>query len=217
MKILPLVLLAAVTLTARADLTLTEQIQQEGAQKIDTTATVKVKSGKIRVDLSPQATAIVDAKTGDVQTLLHSQKMVLTIPGDKIKALQQAALAQSGTGTTTEPKATGNKETISGYPCEEYEMESNGTKMHLWVTQELSESDEVWSDLAGLNGEMDPFKGLLKKTDVPGFPIRTVAESSALGKMTITLVGINRDNLPESDFKVPAGYRAMKMPTIPLQ
>ncbi len=40
MKILPLVLLAAVTLTARADLTLTEQIQQEGPQQIDTTATV---------------------------------------------------------------------------------------------------------------------------------------------------------------------------------
>ncbi len=172
-----------------------------------------MKGGKVRVDITPQASAIVDSKTGDVQTLMHSQKLVLTIPGEKVKALQKMALQNSGTGTTTEPKATGNKETISGYACEEYEMESNGAKMRIWVTQELSESDDVWADLEGLSGEMDPFKGLLKKTNVPGFPIRTVAESPTIGKMTLTLVGINRDTLPESDFKVPAGYRAMDMPT----
>jgi hypothetical protein len=79
-----IVVLVATTLAiaARADLTITQQIQKEGPpQEANLTMTMKIKEGKMRLDLNPQVSSIVDLKTGDMISLMHEQKLMMTIPG----------------------------------------------------------------------------------------------------------------------------------------
>ena len=54
------------------------------------TMTMKIKDGKMRLDLNPQVSSIVDLKTGNMISLMHEQKLVMAIPGASIKSLQQA-------------------------------------------------------------------------------------------------------------------------------
>ncbi len=80
--------------------------------------TAKIKEGKVRLDLNPQMSSIVDLKTGEMISLMHNQKVAMTIPGASIKSLQQAyaqRAQESVDARRSPPKSTGRKEKISGY------------------------------------------------------------------------------------------------------
>lgn len=71
MKFLRLLGFLALCATARADLTIVQQMNgAEGLHKI----TFKVKGDKARVEVNPQVTTIIDAKSGDLTTLLNDKK-----------------------------------------------------------------------------------------------------------------------------------------------
>jgi hypothetical protein len=213
------VALFAMTLAiaARGDLTITQQIQKEGPpQEANVTMTMKIKGGKMRLDLNPQVSSIVDLKTGDMISLLHQQKLVMTIPGGLIKSLQGAhaqEAAKSVGANPIPPKPTGRKETISGYACEEFETIANDMTVHLWLTKDLPNSEKLMSELSTLAGA-DPFRGLTKDQQLPGFPIRTVVDAKRLGKTTLTVVTVSESPIADSEFMVPDGYRTMQTPPL---
>ena len=212
MKKLLFALLVSASL-AQADLTITQQFQK-GSQTMD--VVMKIKDGKIRVDPNPQVTAIIDGKTGDSINLIHSQKKVLTLPASVVKKMQEAQTGvQSGETKTETPKPTGKKETINGYVCEEYETTANGSKIQLWLTKDLPAAQRAMADLAALASDADPMKGLLKGDQLQGFPIKTIIESPNGEKSSVTVVSLNEDPLPASDFVAPAGYEPMAMPSMP--
>lgn len=204
-----LLLAAALATTVRADLTVTEKVEQDG--KTETTVT-KYKGEKVRLDATPDATVIFDLKTGDLVTLMHGQKAAMTMPGAAVKGMLNSA---AGDVKFDPPKATGNKETISGYECTEYEMTVNGGKITMWLTEELPAAQKLAADLAALTGD-GPFSALMKDQKVSGFPMKTVTEMPNMGKAIKTVVSIVKDDLPEADFKVPSGYKAVSMPAIPV-
>jgi hypothetical protein len=214
------VALLATTLAvaARADLTITQQIQKEGPpQEANVTMTMKIKDGKMRLDLNPQVSSIVDLKTGNMISLMHEQKLVMTIPGASIKSLQQAhaqEAAKSVGANPVPPKPTGRKETISGYACEEFETTTSGMNVHLWLTKDLPNSEKLMSELSTLAGA-DPFRGLTKDQQLPGFPIRTVVDATGMGKTTVTVVAVSESPVADSEFVVPDDYRAMQAPALP--
>src|ERR1043166_8497440 len=117
-----LILVAALSLTARADFTIVQMVEGKGQNH---EVTLKVKGDKIRMEATPQMTMIVDGKTGDVITLMNAQKKIVRISGDKAKAIAEIAAKYSGTNSA-KPKlvATGKKMTIEGYEAEEYLAES---------------------------------------------------------------------------------------------
>src|SRR4029077_17520287 len=104
-------LATTLAIAARADLTITQQIQKEGPpQEANVTMTMKIKEGKMRLDLNPQVSSIVDLKTGHMISLMHEQKLVMAIPGASIKSLQQAhaqEAAKSVGANPVLPKPTG--------------------------------------------------------------------------------------------------------------
>lgn len=213
--LLPLLILAA-AIPARADLTITQQIKQEGApggKGMDTTLTMKVKGEKMRMDGIPQMSNIVDLKTGDVTSLLHQQKAVMTIPADALKKLQDAKSAE--TPKIDPPKATGKKETISGFACEEYETTLNGAKIQLWLTKDVPAVEKLMKQLGELSAGADPFQGLMKDQNISGFPMRTVMEMPGAGKLTMTVVALSEAPVAEADFAVPADYKPMSLPSMP--
>ncbi len=211
-------LLSAITLaaaaTAHADLTITQNLAQDKAGKAtDTTLTIKVKGDKMRMDGVPQMSNIVDLKSGDVTSLLHQQKAVMTIPGATVKSMQDARTMQNP--KMDAPKATGNKETISGFACEEYEASLGEAKIKLWLTKDLPAVEKLMKELSQLSASSDPVQGMLKDQNISGFPMRTVMFMPGAGKMTMTVVALSEDPIPDAEFAVPSDYKPMPLPAMP--
>jgi hypothetical protein len=214
MKPLIRTLLALALLTsARADLTITQELKQDapgGAKGMDTTLTMKVKGEKVRMDGIPQMSNIVDLKSGDVTSLMHAQKAVMTIPGATVKQLADSKAQQNP--KLEPPKATGKKESIGGFACEEYETSLNGAKIHLWLTKDVPKVEEAMKKISELSASADPFQSMLKDQNISGFPMRTVMEMPGAGKLTMTVLSVSEDPIADADFAVPSDYKPMSMP-----
>lgn len=209
----PHILIAIVALgIARADLTLTQQMEtSQGGEKA--LVHTKIKDGKIRTDVGREMTAIIDSRTGDTTSLLHAQKAVVKISGADIKAAQ--ASTNKDAAVPEAPTPTGRKETISGFECEEYVSTFNGQRIEVWLAKNVPDLDEIYGQLSALKSSGGPESQWFSDPKFKGIPVRTVAEVPGAGKATITLVSINRDPLPDSDFEIPSDYQELKMPAIP--
>jgi hypothetical protein len=201
--------------TAQADLTITQQIKQEGTpgKGMDTTLTMKVKGEKMRMDGIPQMSNIIDLKSGDVSSLIHAQKAVMTIPGAAVK--EMAAKKAEQNLKIDPPKATGKKETIGGFVCEEYETSLRGAKIQLWLTKDVPAVEKLMKEISEMSATADPFQGMLKDQNITGFPMRTVMEMPGAGKLTMTVLSLSEDPIPDADFVVPSDYKPMSIPTMP--
>lgn len=210
-------LLAALTTSAFADLTLSQKIEQEGGKEGEQTITLKIKDGKVRMDAGTQASTIIDIKTGDMQTLMHNQKMVMAVPGAMVKAMQQMAQKQgdAGAGKVEVPKATGRKETINGYACEEYEMTASGSKVTMWLTKDLPEAESMLKQMAALSPENNIYAGMAEDHAISGFPMRSTIVGTDGKTTSVSVVGLSLDPLPAADFAAPSGYKPVAMPAIP--
>jgi hypothetical protein len=220
MKGLAAVVLAAQLggLAARADLTIVQQVQKDAPpQAANVTLTMKIKDGKMRLDFSPQTSSIVDVKTGDMISLLHRQKLAMTIPGASVKSVQQAFAQEAAKrigGPPALPKATGRKETINGFACEEFQTKSNDMDVRIWLTKDLPNTEKLLSELSALAGA-DPFRGVTRDQQLPGYPIRTVMDGAGIGKTSVTVVEVSERPLADSEFVVPDDYRTMQAPVLP--
>ena len=205
---------------AQADLTLTQQVHQEAPpQEMDMTMTMKMKAGRLRVDVGSQMSTIIDLKTQDTTSLMHEEKVVMTIPGSAVKGMQESGMASglAAAAKAEPPKPTGRKETISGYNCEEYETKSDGMLIQLWLTKDLPAAEKLMDEMEAMSSTPDPMRGALKNSEISGFPMRTVISPVGAGKTTITVVALTENAIPDSEFVVPKNYRAMEMPAMPGQ
>ena len=197
----------------RADLTLTQQLDQPGEKK-PLTITTKIQGAMLRSELSPEMSVIMDSRSGETTTLLHSQKMAMKVPGGMIKAAQAAAMSNLPK-SDAKPVPTGRTETINGFKCQEYTVAQDGKTVEVWVTDEIPDASSIMSQLAMLSADANPLGDILKGTEITGFPIRTQVGMGPLGKVTMTIVSLNRADLPASDFEVPKSYKLMAVPKIP--
>ena len=117
MKRIALFFLFAATASLRADLTLVQKVDMAGTPG---EMTIKFKGDKVRIDPAPQMSMITDAKTGDTVTLIHAERKVVRISGDKMKAAAEMVKKFAG-ATPAEQKSRltslGRKETVNGMPC----------------------------------------------------------------------------------------------------
>jgi len=210
-KILPSVLALILATLAHADLTVTQKLVQ-GEPAKETTMTMKIKGDKVRLDMDPKMSTIMNIKSGDMQTLMHDQKIAMTIPGTLLKSLQRS---QAQTAGVEGVKPTGNKETISGFACEEYVMTTKDATVQVWVTKDLPAAEKLLKEMSGLVPDSNPLNDTMKNLNISGFPMRTIAEMPGGGKITISVVAVNENPLADADFSVPSSYKAMQMPAIP--
>lgn len=215
MKPLRLLLLASLvwTAAAQADLTIVQKVEgSEGINKI----TLKVKGDKARVEINPQITTIMDAKTGDLTTLLNDQKTVMRISGEKAKAMAEMAKAMTKdiAPENAAPKPTGKKEKINGYDTEEYVTDAPKYHTSYWVAKDYPNYQAVLQQMSVLqNGAFAAIrKGLPDFHNLPGLPIRTEIKVEGKNQMTSTLESVNTGPVPDSEFAIPASYSEMKLP-----
>ncbi len=213
-----LLLSAMLACPAFADLTVTQQIKQEGAMAAaspmpEMSITMKIKGDKMRMDGLPQMSSIVDLKTGDITTLIHAQKAIMTIPGATMKSMQTAKAA--GTPQAEVPKATGKKETINGFACEEYETTAGEAKMKVWITKDIPAAEKIMNQVSEISGDSNPLGSVMKKNNITGFPMRTIIELPGSGTTTVNVLSLNEDPIPAADFELPKDYKTMPLPTMP--
>ena len=216
MKLLRLLLLASLVWSAataaRADLTIVQKIEgSDGTNKI----TLKVKGDKARVEINPQITTILDAKSGDLTTLLHDQKKVMRISGERAKAMTEMAqgLAKENAPENAKPVATGKKEKINGYETEEYVADSPKYHTSYWVAKDYPNYQSILQQMSVLqSGAFAAIrKGMPDYHDLPGLPLRTDIKMD--GKViTSTLESVSSDPVSDSAFAIPSDYTEMKMP-----
>ena len=215
MNSLRIVAIASLTLlgTARADLTIVQKVDGAGGLH---RITMKVKGDKARVEVSPQMTTIIDAKTGAITNLMNDKKIVMTIPGDKAKAMAEMAksFVKEEVPAQAPPKSTGKKETINGYETQEYVSDSPKFHASYWVATTYPNYATILQQMAVLQkGAFAAVtQGMPDYHALPGLPLRTQVKMPDQPEITSTIESVSVAPLPEADFTVPAGYSEMKVP-----
>src|SRR5207247_5708565 len=114
--------------SARADLTMVQQVERAGSAG---NMTIKLKGDKVRIEASPKVTTILDGKTGEVTNLMNDQKTVVRISADKVKAVAnmiQKPNAKQERVARTKLTPTRQKETVNGYQTEQYTYDGRNFK-----------------------------------------------------------------------------------------
>jgi len=204
-----LLLLLLGTVPCLADITLIQELKNPSNGNQPTVLEMKIKGQKIRSDISKEASVIVDTSTGEVTTLMHQNKIAMKVP----KALVDLAEAQAGVSKDLPPpKKTGRTETINGFACEEYVTEQDGRKISIWITQDAGDLEELIKQMDAVSSQANPLGKLFSAQKIKGFPVKTTIDMGTGGEISMTLISLKRDPLPESDFEIPSGYREMAMP-----
>ena len=210
---LTLALIAAFSLSAHGDFTIIQKVEGKGeAREI----VMKIKGDKIRLDATPQVTMVVDGRTGDMITLMNTQKKIMRLSGEKSKAIAEMATKYSGTTSEkTKIVTTGKKMTINGYEAEEYIAETKAFKAHYWIAPNFPNSAEIMKQLQAIipAAWTDLAKGIMDYRDLPGFPLRTQVNLGD-GDVISTLVAVKTDVLNDAEFVAPKDFSEMKLPNI---
>ena len=202
---------------ARGDLTLVQTV--EGSRvPAGSQITIKMKEGKTRIETGPQVSVIIDAKTGDAITLMHAQKQIIRIPGDKMRAIAEMTNKfATDKGTNQKPKLTntGKKEVINGMQTEIYTSEGPTSKTTYWIATNYPDAPQILKEMQ----TMQPGQWNIQQTgmpdfrDFPGLPLRITVNRGGK-EITSTLVSIKQDPISDAEFSIPADYSEIKMPAI---
>src|SRR4051794_24532678 len=106
--------------SARADLVVVQRVEGGG---MEGEMTIRIQGKKVRADIAPGISTIVDGDKGETIVLQHKTKIFNRITAEQTKALaEQLLLAQAG---STPPKLTLAKE--------KKEVAGHQTQAYLWV------------------------------------------------------------------------------------
>ena len=213
---LVLLFVVAIVCPASADLTIVQKVEGGGSNK---EMTMKLKGDKMRVDISPQLTTIIDAKTGEMINLINDQKKIMRMSGDKVRAAmemaQQFNLKNGKKDAKEKPKltATGKKEVVNGYETEQYSWDAPDFKATYWIAPKYPDGAAILKQLQTINPDIWKTSDaqMPDYRDFPGLPIKTVISARG-NEITTTLAVVKQDPLNDADFAVPKDYQEMKLP-----
>jgi hypothetical protein len=204
---------------ASADLTVVQSIETGDSTNRVTT---KIKGERARIDINPESSMIVDAKTGEVLTLMPEQKAVLRLSAEKARSfVNKAKAVLNDTGKSLEiatPKPTGKKEKINGYEAEEYLAETQQYRATYWVAKSYPDYKDIQRQMKLLqNGIFTAVrKAMPEYYDFPGLAIRTTIKLQGQQEATTTITSVSQAALPDSEFTVPDDYAEIHLPDFEL-
>ncbi len=199
---------------ARADLTITQQVEGSGQAG---EMTIRVKGGQSRADLPQSVSLLTDAESGDTTLLQHSRKTYTRIPASQTRALAEQLQKAQADAAPPKLQATGEKKRISGHATEHYTWTAGAMTLHFWVARDYPNGASIQEQLDKLQnaGLASVAAGMMPKTsEMPGVRLRT--EMNAPGqKVSYTISAINEGPVDPSIFEVPRDYSETPGPLIP--
>lgn len=197
---------------AKADITIVSDIKSADIESAEMgNMTMKLANGKVRVDTGPAHIIILPSEK-KMLIIVDAQKMVM------VKSLDDPTQSPNG-GEPPTIERTGKTEKISGYDCQQILLkDKKGRITELWVSSaapDMAQFASSFKALVSANPKKSGFDwtGVMSQKDLNTYPIRSI-QYSADGKeeMRITVLSINQNPVPASEFVAPAGYMEMKMP-----
>ncbi|ABB24350.1 DUF4412 domain-containing protein [Pelodictyon luteolum] len=106
--------------------------------------------------------------------------------------------------------------TLKGYPCRHIRLTSSTERLELWVAEGLGDFS-TFRILQSQNPRLSntSLSRTLKQAGVEGFPVRII-QSSGGSTNRMELVQVWPKKLPDSEFRVPGGYRKVIMDEAPI-
>jgi hypothetical protein len=168
------------------------------------------------------------------QAMAAMEQALAAVPESQRKKMEEMMKAhmpvQAGSAEPSELRATGDSDTVNGYPCTRYEVWRGGAKeSEHWVTgwsnvEGGDEVAEVFESMAGFFQELidslPDFLGARGAADaayahmreMKGFPVvtRTYGAGGAL-EMETALTSSESVSLEPATFEPPAGYKRQDM------
>jgi hypothetical protein len=181
-------------------------VQDTLVGEVATRTTMSVKGNKVRTDNGDTASVIMDTATGDMTTLMHEQKMVMTMNTKTLQASLPAGKEQPVPGHETKVTATGKKETVDGHECEIYYSEAAGQKVKMWMALSYPNLEKLKAEMAGMAKMAGVGAG--KTAEIPGIMVKSEYEQSGL-KFTTRLISMELKPVSDEVFKLPADYKSM--------
>ena len=177
--------------------------------------TVKIKETKVRAEIAPQISYIIDGATGESITLMHAQKGYIKVTAAQGKALlDQMKKTQGVAGTHAKPVATGLKETVEDWKTEIFTWSGGSLAVRYWVARDFPNAAAIQAamDKAQSSGVGAMSKGLLPaNSEFPGMVVKT--EMKTKGKtVTSTIASVKEEAVDAKEFETPADYKELPTP-----
>jgi Domain of unknown function (DUF4412) len=208
----------------RADLVLVQKVEESAPGKQSTEITLKVKGEKIRVDVPPEVSLLMDTASGSTITLHHAQKTALEVSGTAFQQLARRVEllreSREREGNAAEParlEATGRRESVAGQESRIYTAQTGAVKMTYWIVQNGPDTERFLELLELLHkAPMVQLAGgmafLSPDFKFPGVPVKTEMALPDGRKITTTILSIKEQPLENLDFTVPLDYRSLPKP-----
>ncbi len=209
-----LAVLFVFTTSLHADLVIVQDVDAVG-QKL--TMTMKTKGSLMRVDVNPQMSMIIDGATGDMKTLMHEQKMFMTMNVESMKGMIAAATKTTDPNVKPIIKPLGNHEKINGFDTEEYLMTQGDVTSHLWIAKNHPHYEAFVKAMETMRkgpiGQMNP-QMQMDMSQLPGMPLKSIVEMNGKTTATSMIRSVDETELPLTDFEAPADYKVFSMPAM---
>jgi hypothetical protein len=192
--------------------------EQELTTPTQTMKTVWYVSGvKGRMETQGPAGAVVTILRLDQSKMYHlvpQQKTYMEMPILKLSPEEEAQVQVTVTKTAETKK-------IADYNCTRYDVTTKGTPnmppegmtMQWWMTTDADVVDE-YAKFFQAQSSSQSSKAATEMAKLKGFPMQQVMDSP-MGKTTITVTSVKKQDVPDSMFEVPADYTKTAMPAMP--
>lgn len=190
---------------AIADLVVGQRIEETG--QTGTTATLRLKGNKLRVDLETPTgpvSSVMDLDTGDSVRLMHDQKVMTRLSGAQAKETIDFLRKEAGKKTETrsgKPEAAGRKERIGEFLTEVFTWNGANGVQTIWVTKELPNYAKVKEQFDRISKSASP-----ELTSLPGVVVKTEVEREGK-KFTATVLSVKEEEQNPALFEPPPDYR----------
>ena len=174
-----------------------------GMPAVTTKQTWYISGPKMRAEMvvrGMKTVTIARYDTGVSYTVMPTHKMFMQVAIPKPNPQKEAAVQVS-------VKKTDETKKIGRYNSTRYDVTVDGRLTRYWLTTEVDLGDELATLWQGV-GQAQSSKLARQMAELKGFPVMLEIVTPQ-GTVTATVTKVERRNIPDSMFEVPAGYRGM--------
>lgn len=150
---------------------------------------------------------IFDTQNKKMLMVMDAQKMAMEMDMDELAKKSKEMGASYAANSA--PKKTGKSKIVAGYDSDEYQFESKGEQVSIWIAKEFGVTlDKATLDNILMISNPEAMRNYRGKISLASWGVMAIESNSA----SIQAQEVNKKALDASFFSVPEGYNKMQMP-----
>jgi hypothetical protein len=220
---LVLALLLASSSIIFADMTIVQKVQTSpvmGQPAKNIQMIMYIKGQKARIELDAGHYQIVDLQQKKMFIVDPVKKTVMVVNPEMMQqAGKMMTQMNGGKEPQTDIQKTGKSDTVNGFKCDEYSVNTSGGMLNMTSLQCVTKDVNT--------SEFEPFRqysegvmkmGGSKTPELKGFPVRTQSKISMMGQTIESkteVVSVSTSAVSDNTFTIPPDFKMMEMPAMP--